>query len=183
MTAAERTSSMQRARKRRIATVLLVGSLACSRAFVLQPVTVSASRSSSLLRWHPGAVTQQKPDQGQDDELDDDATYSKQWREKQLAELLQHPELSPSLVNDLLAPDYLTRQRHVLAPNEAFGAIFQLDALTDIASGIMLPVWEQVAEEYGLDAPQLHQVQRAMGMVPENAIMREFRWTTVSQPI
>ena len=51
--------------------------------------------------------------------------------------------------------------------------------LTDVAGGILLPAWKAVAKDYGLTPPTLEQVQRAMGMLPEVAVMREFFWTTV----
>jgi hypothetical protein len=62
---------------------------------------------------------------------------------------------------------------------QAFGAIFQLDVLTDVAAGLLQPVWASIAKEYNYPAPTALQCQRAMGMLPEMAVMREFRWTQV----
>jgi hypothetical protein len=71
----------------------------------------------SPLFWHPGAEDQEEREAAADDYLDE-STYHKKWRKRRLDELLQHPELHPGLVNELLEPDHLERQRHVLAPNE-----------------------------------------------------------------
>ncbi|KAG5188739.1 hypothetical protein JKP88DRAFT_234083 [Tribonema minus] len=133
----------------------------------LQPGSRRASATGPL-SWHPG---------GDDSEFVDEATYSQKWRKRRLEELLAHPDLHPGLVNELLEPDYLERQRHVLKPDEAFGAIFQLDVLTDVAEGLLQPAWAEVAKEYKKSTPTVAECQRALGMLPETAIMREFRWT------
>jgi hypothetical protein len=64
---------------------------------------------------------------------------------------------------------------------QAFGAIFQLDVLTDVAAGLLQPVWACIAKEYNYPPPTALQCQRAMGMLPEMAVMREFRWTQVQR--
>jgi hypothetical protein len=71
----------------------------------------SGGRSVAPLSWHPGGGDI-------DTEALDEDTYSTKWRKWRMAELLAHPDLHPGLVNELLEPDYLERQRHVLRPDE-----------------------------------------------------------------
>lgn len=80
-------------------------------------------------------------------------------------------------LNESLAPDHLARHRHVLAPDEAFGAIFAWHAVVANGRELELEAWRAVAEENGLAPPDFDDVVRAESMPPEAAVERVFYWT------
>lgn len=80
-------------------------------------------------------------------------------------------------LNESLRPTHLQRHRHVLAPDEAFGAIFTWDVIVSNARELERLSWEVVAEENGRIAPDLDDIVRAEHMAPEAAVSRVFYWT------
>ncbi len=80
-------------------------------------------------------------------------------------------------LNESLAPGHLERHRHVLAPDEAFGAIFVWDAVVSNSRDLELRAWRKVAEEEKLPPPDMDDIVRAEDMVPEAAVERVFYWT------
>lgn len=80
-------------------------------------------------------------------------------------------------LNESLRPSFLQRHRHVLAPDEAFGAIFTWDVIVANARQLELQAWEAVAAEKKLPVPDMDDIVRAEGMAPEAAVSRVFYWT------
>lgn len=80
-------------------------------------------------------------------------------------------------LNESMRPSYLDRHRHVLAPDEAFGAIFMWDVIVSNSRELELRAWTAVAEEENLLLPDLDDMVRAEGMAPEAAVSRVFYWT------
>lgn len=80
-------------------------------------------------------------------------------------------------LNESLRPSFLQRHRHVLAPDEAFGAIFTWDVVIANARELELLAWEAVAEEKKLPLPDMDDIVRAEEMAPEAAVSRVFYWT------
>lgn len=72
---------------------------------------------------------------------------------------------------------HLSRLRHVLAPDEAFGAIFTWDVVMRNARDLELAAWRQVADEEALEPPDMQDVLRAETMAAEAAVTRCFFWT------
>jgi 5-amino-6-(5-phospho-D-ribitylamino)uracil phosphatase len=71
---------------------------------------------------------------------------------------------------------HLARLRYVLKPDEAFGAIFTWDTVMRNARELELAAWVRVAEEEGLQMPDMEDVIRAEMMAPEAAVTRCFFW-------
>lgn len=140
----------------------------------------------------PAAPTQYPETDGRDAEWgssaaddDDDATttttttttgYIGSMRNSDMS--FGRPSIAAEKLNDSLQPDHLQRHRHVLAPDEAFGAIFTLDVLVRNARDLELQSWQRVAEEEGFAPPDLDDIIRAESMAPEAAITRVFYWTS-----
>lgn len=91
---------------------------------------------------------------------------------------LSEATLGADELNAAVAPDgHLRRLRHVLAPDEAFGAIFVWEAVFANVRDLELAAWMKVAEEEGLALPDMDDVVRAEGMAAEAAVTRCFMWT------
>lgn len=73
---------------------------------------------------------------------------------------------------------HLHRLRHVLAPDEAFGAIFTWDVVMTNARDLELAAWRTVAEEEGLAPVDMDDMLRAEAMAPEAAVQRVFYWSS-----
>lgn len=73
---------------------------------------------------------------------------------------------------------HLQRLRHVLAPDEAFGAIFTWDVVMTNARDLELAAWRKVAEEEGLAPVDMDDMLRAEAMAPEAAVQRVFYWSS-----
>lgn len=80
-------------------------------------------------------------------------------------------------LNEQLRPGHLERHRHVIAPDEAFAAIFVWDTVVANSRALDLQAWNQVAEEMSLPPPDLDDLIRSEGMAPEAAVQRVFLWT------
>lgn len=80
-------------------------------------------------------------------------------------------------LNESLRPSFLQRHRHVLAPDEAFGAVFTWNVVVANARELELRAWEAVAEEKKLPVPDMDDIVRAEEMAPEAAVSRVFFWT------
>ena len=80
-------------------------------------------------------------------------------------------------LNEALAPDHLDRHRHVLAPDEAFGAVFAWHAIMSNARDLELNSWREVARIYGLQYPDMDDIIRAENMPAEAAVQRVFYWS------
>jgi len=82
-------------------------------------------------------------------------------------------------LNASLAADHLDRHRHVLAPDEAFGAVFTLDALLGTRRQEELAAWRAVAaaQTPPLPPPDFDDILRAESMPPALAVERVFYWT------
>lgn len=80
-------------------------------------------------------------------------------------------------LNESLGPDYLQRHRHVLAPDEAFGAVFNWHVIVANARELERLCWTAVAEEERLAPPDMEDIVRAEDMAPEAAVSRVFYWT------
>ena len=80
-------------------------------------------------------------------------------------------------LNESLAPNHLERHRHVLAPDEAFGAIFVWESIVNNSRELELNSWKQVAEEENLLIPDMDDIIRSEDMAAEAAIERVFYWT------
>lgn len=78
----------------------------------------------------------------------------------------------------LFREDHMARHRHILAPDEAFGAIFTWDVVAANARELEYLCWDRVAKENGLMKPNLDDILRAELMAPEAAVSRVFRWTS-----
>lgn len=81
-------------------------------------------------------------------------------------------------LNESLRPTYLQRHRHILAPDEAFAAIFSWDVVVSNSRELERMCWAAVAEEACLPPPDLDDIVRAEEMAPEAAISRVFFWTS-----
>lgn len=81
-------------------------------------------------------------------------------------------------LNESLSPDYLQRHRHVLAPDEAFGAVFNWHVIVANARELERLCWTAVAEEERLAPPDMDDIVRAEDMAPEAAVSRVFYWTS-----
>lgn len=79
-------------------------------------------------------------------------------------------------LNESLGAKGTERLRHVLAPDEAFGALFNWNAVISNARELELACWSKVAMEEGLLMPDLDDIRRAEGMAPEAAVQRVFLW-------
>lgn len=80
-------------------------------------------------------------------------------------------------LNESMRPSHLQRHRHVLAPDEAFGAIFCWDVVVANSRELERLSWAAVAEEAGLPVPDLDDIVRAEDMAPEAAVSRVFYWS------
>lgn len=80
-------------------------------------------------------------------------------------------------LNESLRPSFLQRHRHVLAPDEAFGALFMWNVVVSNARELELLAWRAVAEEKRLMPPDMDDIVRAEDMAPEAAVSRVFFWT------
>lgn len=80
-------------------------------------------------------------------------------------------------LNESMRPSHLQRHRHVLAPEEAFGAIFSWDTVVANSRELELRAWTAVATERNLPPPDLDDIVRAEDMPPEKAVERVFYWT------
>lgn len=80
-------------------------------------------------------------------------------------------------LNYTLRPDHLLRHRHVLAPDEAFGAIFTWDSVVTNARQLEHASWTQVANELDFPPPDMEDIVRAEDMPAELALTRVFYWT------
>ena len=80
-------------------------------------------------------------------------------------------------LNESLKPDHLQRHRHVLAPDEKFGAIFSWDVVVRNSRELERLSWAAVAEEESLPPPDIDDIVRAEEMAPEAAVSRVFYWT------
>jgi len=124
-----------------------------------------------------------KPREDSIDRLLDDAPPENTWaarnERRTLSTLRGRSQWSVGAdeLNESLAPDYLQRHRHVLAPDEAFGAIFTWDAAVLNSRALELECWRQLAEERDLPVPDMDDIIRAETMAPEAAIERVFYWT------
>ncbi|KAA8498512.1 5-amino-6-(5-phospho-D-ribitylamino)uracil phosphatase, chloroplastic [Porphyridium purpureum] len=81
-------------------------------------------------------------------------------------------------MNRTLTPDFLERHRFVLAPDEAFGAIFMWEAIVEGWRELEMGAWNAVATEESLYPVDMEDVIRAEDMIPEQAVQRVFHWTT-----
>lgn len=80
-------------------------------------------------------------------------------------------------LNDSFRADHLQRHRHVLAPDEKFGALFMWDVVVANARQLEVEAWKQVAQENDLIPPDLEDIVRAEQMPAESAITRVFYWS------
>lgn len=80
-------------------------------------------------------------------------------------------------LNESLRPDFLQRHRHVLAPDEAFGALFMWDVVVGNSRELDRLSWQAVAEQQKLPVPEFEDIVRAEEMAPEAAVSRVFYWT------
>jgi beta-phosphoglucomutase-like phosphatase (HAD superfamily) len=85
--------------------------------------------------------------------------------------------LGAEQLNDSLRPGFLDKHRYILAPDEAFGAIFAWDVVMSNARELELAVWRAVAAEEDLLPPDMDDILRAEAMSPEAAVQRIFLWT------
>lgn len=81
-------------------------------------------------------------------------------------------------LNDSFRADHLQRHRHVLVPDEKFGALFMWDVVVANARQLEVEAWKRVAEENNLMPPDLDDIVRAEQMPAESAITRVFYWTS-----
>eukprot|EP00171_Calliarthron_tuberculosum_P009970 IDg9970t1 len=109
--------------------------------------------------------------------------YANTWQARRgrhsLAAVRGRSELSIGAdeLNEQLAPSHLERHRHILKPDEAFGAIFAWDCVIANARELELRAWATVAAERGLPPPDLDDIIRSEDMAPEAAVQRVFLWT------
>lgn len=80
-------------------------------------------------------------------------------------------------LNESLGPSSLQRHRHVLAPDEAFGAVFMWDVVVRNSRELEHLSWKAVAKEKKLPMPDFDDIVRAEEMAPEAAVSRVFYWT------
>lgn len=80
-------------------------------------------------------------------------------------------------LNESLRADFLQRHRHVLAPEEAFGAVFMWDVVVRNSRELERLSWQTVAREKSLPVPDMEDIVRAEEMAPEKAVSRVFYWT------
>lgn len=80
-------------------------------------------------------------------------------------------------LNESLRPSFLQRHRHILAPDEAFGAVFSWDAVVGNSRELERMCWEAVAMERKWIPPDMEDIVRAEEMAPEAAVSRVFYWT------
>lgn len=87
--------------------------------------------------------------------------------------------LGATELNASLAADHLARHRHVLAPDEAFGAVFMIDSLLANRRQEELAAWRTVAaaQTPPLPPPDFDDILRAESMPPALAVERVFYWT------
>lgn len=93
---------------------------------------------------------------------------------------LKHGErhmLGADELNEAMRPTHLQRHRHVLAPDEAFAAIFSWDVVVSNSRELERLSWAAVANEASLPPPDITDIVRAEEMAPEAAVSRVFYWT------
>ena len=103
-------------------------------------------------------------------------SYTDRWRERRSKDLLAQRELHVDDINSLFAIEGPDRLRSVLSPNEPFGAIFMLDALTNIAA-LRHEAWSRLAEANALRLPTRTESALAGEESVVISIQRVFRWT------
>ena len=110
--------------------------------------------------------------------LDSYDTWERANRQKSVSTIRGRSELllGADELNESLGPRGTERLRLVLAPDEAFGALFNWNAVICNARELELECWKQVAREEGLMEPDLDDIIKAETMAPEAAVERVFFW-------
>jgi len=114
---------------------------------------------------------------------DSDPSYET-WRDRNKLKSLSayrnglNIEYGADELNEIFRPDYLERHRFILAPDEAFGAIFTWSSLLQNARDLEMDAWNIVATENNLLKVDLDDIVRAEQMNPELAVQRVFLWTS-----
>lgn len=79
-------------------------------------------------------------------------------------------------LNESLRANHLQRHRHILKPDEKFGAIFTWDTLMSNSRELELKSWEILSKELNMQPPDMEDIIRSEDTSPELAITRIFYW-------
>eukprot|EP00613_Pedinella_sp_CCMP2098_P030474 CAMPEP_0171724072 /NCGR_PEP_ID=MMETSP0991-20121206/24096_1 /TAXON_ID=483369 /ORGANISM="non described non described, Strain CCMP2098" /LENGTH=295 /DNA_ID=CAMNT_0012316781 /DNA_START=100 /DNA_END=983 /DNA_ORIENTATION=- len=111
--------------------------------------------------------------------LDEESSYEDAWRRRRINEMLEDQrELRTDAITELFAPDHFQKLKELNKPDEAFGAVFQLDGVVLDMEPLKRVLWCSVAGEFGVAPPTETQLADSLGLSPSEAVVKCFKWGT-----